>query len=99
MTPNLALRWLTVPGVLLLVADGLLVAFIVWRIGILFGSSSSHPVVRWLQHGSAAALGVIASAWLLSAIGQLDSWGFLESHAVAGALLAAVRSQPRAGKS
>jgi len=88
MTPNLALRWLTIPGTLLLLVDGLLVAFVVQRISALIGSHPSHPVLRWLQRGIITVLVIIASAWLLSAFSQLDSRGFLGLHLVAGVLLA-----------
>ena len=89
MTPNLALRWLTIPGMLLLLTDGFLVLAIVRGVGEPSAAGSSHPVVRWLRTGIMSVLVIIASAWWLSSVRLLNSWGFLGLHAIAAALLAA----------
>ena len=97
MIPNLTLRWLTLSGVLLLLLDGLLVAFIARRACGLAGFRSRHPVVRWLRHGVVLVLVVLASAGTLSAMGRLQASGFLALHAAVALLLAVVgggRAEP-----
>jgi len=49
MNPNLALRWLTIHGILLLLLDGLFVGFIIARVCALYDASSFHPVIQWLR--------------------------------------------------
>jgi hypothetical protein len=88
MTPNLALRWITFPGVLLLAVDCLLLAFVVRKITWLGGAPARHPVVRWLQFGVLTVLVIVGSAWLLNWVGALDSKGFLGLHAIMAAGLA-----------
>jgi hypothetical protein len=77
LTPNLALRWITLSGVLLLAADCLLLALIVRKITWLGGARSRHPAVRWLQFAIVTVLVIVGSAWLLSSVGALDARGFL----------------------